>query len=152
MRVGRRLLLVLALAASGLGLAGCGGPFGWTRATLNRPLHPADVAFIVPRETTWSEVTERLGAPDDLVRTGDGVAADYVSRDSRSFSINFGWPLNFVAPVSYAPHDLVLGGRGVGNRTFEVAFDAHGIVTYAGFVSDAAASQYRLWPFSSPSP
>lgn len=149
MRARAPLLLAGLLAAGALG--GC-GPIGWTRVTLNRPLQPQDVAFIEPRRTTWDEVMGRLGAPDGLIRTADGLAADYISSDGRSFSVNLGWPLNFVTPISYVPHDFSLGGRGIGTRTFEVAFDAHGIVVYAAFVPGGPASQYRAWPFSSPSP
>jgi hypothetical protein len=144
--------LLLAALAGGLGLAGCGGPFGWVRVTVNRPLKPQDVAFIVPHRTRWDEITRRLGAPDELVRTADGVAADYLCSDGKSFRVNFGWPLGFVAPVSYAPHDFTLGGQGIGSRTFEVAFDARDVVVYAGFVPGAPASKFRLWPFSSPGP
>jgi hypothetical protein len=140
-----------ALLASVLSLVGC-GPIGWTRVTVNRPLHAQDVAFIVPHLTTWDEVTRRLGAPDALLRTGEGLAADYFYSDSKSFSVNFGWPLGFVTPVSYLPHSFVLGGQGMGIPAFQVAFDARGVVTYTGFLPGASASQYRLWPFSSPSP
>jgi hypothetical protein len=144
-------LLAAALVASGLALGGC-GPIGWTRVTVNHPFQAQDVAFVVPRQTTWDEVTRRLGAPDELIRTGDGLAADYFSADSRSFRVNFGWPLGFIAPVSYAPHDFTLGAQGIGTRTFQVAFDAQGVVVHAGFIPGAPASQYRLWPFSGPGP
>lgn len=132
-------------------LAGC-GPVGWTRVTVNRPLKPGDVAFIVPRKTTFTEVTRRLGVPDDIERgLRRGIIAEYVSSDSRSFSVNFGWPLNFIGPVSEVPHSFVLGGRGIGTHTFEVSFDRDDVVVYAGFLPGAPASQYRVWPFGSPS-
>lgn len=146
------LLAAALVLGLGLGLGGCGGPIGWIRVTVNRPLRAQDVAFVVPRETTWDEVMRRLGAPDGLVRSGDGVAADYFSSDSRSFRVNFGWPLRFIAPISYAPHDFALGGQGSGSRSFQVAFDAQGVVTHAAFVSGAAASRYRVWPFSGAAP
>jgi hypothetical protein len=145
-------LLLAVLACGGVGLGGCGGPIGWVRVTVNHPLQPQDVAFIVPRHTRWDEVTRRLGAPDQIVRTADGVAMDYRSSDGKSFRVNFGWPLGFVAPVSYAPHDFTLSGQGIGSHTFEVAFDAQDVVVYAAFVPGAPASKYRLWPFSSPGP
>jgi hypothetical protein len=147
---GALLLLTGVLIGGGLGLGGCRGPIGWTRVTVNQPLRPQDVAFIVPRQTTWDEVTARLGAPDQLVRTGDGLALNYVSSDGKSFGVNFGWPLGFITPISYVPHDFRLGGQGVGSRTFQVAFDAHDIVVYARFLPGAPASQYRVWPFGGP--
>jgi hypothetical protein len=69
-----------------------------------------------------------------------------------SFSINFGWPLGFFSPTAYLPHDFVLGGEGIGSHTFEVAFDAQGLVAFAGFLPGRLAAQYKLWPFSPPSP
>lgn len=130
-----------------IALGGC-GPIGWTRVTVNRPLQSADVAFIVPQRTTFDEVMARLGAPDEIVRSaGDGLAAHYTASDSRSFGVNLGWPLRFVAPVSFVPHQFTLSGRGIGSKSFEVAFDARGIVTYAAFLPGASAARYRFWPF-----
>jgi hypothetical protein len=94
----------------------------------------------------------RLGAPDRLVEAHDRLIADYVYSDGKYFRINFGWPLGFISPVSYAPHDLALSVEGIGIQTFQVAFDSREIVQYADFRRGEAASQYRLSPFESPSP
>jgi hypothetical protein len=64
-----------------------------------------------PHPASWDEVTARLGAPDQLVRTGDGLALNYVSSDGKSFGVNFGWPLGFITPISYVPHDFKLARR-----------------------------------------
>lgn len=133
-------------------MASCGGPIGWIRVTTNHPLDTQAVAFIVPGRTTWGDVTSRLGAPNWLAGTGDGFVADYFYSDSRSFNLNLGWPLRFVAAVSVAPHDLALGGQAIGIHTFQVAVDSREVVQYAAFQRGQAASQYRLWPFDSPSP
>lgn len=138
-----------ACALIALALAGC-GPIGWTRVSVNRPLAPAQIAFIVPGTTSWDEVTQRLGAPDGLAATTDGTVIDYRYSDSKSFSVDFGWPLNFVSPISYFPHELVLGGQGIGLRTFEVAFDARGVVAHAGFLRGEGAAEYKVWPFEPP--
>lgn len=142
-------LVAAAILATVLS-AGC-GPIGWVRVTVNHPLDPHDVAFIVPGRTTWAEVTSQLGAPNRLAAAGDGLVADYFNSDGKSFNINPGWPLGFFGPASYAPHSLVLGGQGVGNHTFQVAVDARGIVQYAEFRRGETAAQYRLWPFAGPS-
>jgi hypothetical protein len=147
----RSLRKAAAIVAIGLSVAGC-GPIGWIRVTTNHPLAAREVAFIVPGRTTWAEVTSRLGAPNRITAIEEGLVADYVYSDGRSFRINFGWPLGFVTPVSYAPHDLVLGGQGIGVGTFEVAFGPRGVVRYADFRRGKGASQYRLWPFESPGP
>jgi len=135
-----------AIVAAGLTLAAC-GPVGWTRVTVNRPLNAGEVKFIVPGETKWDEVMSRLGAPDELAGTRAGTVADYYYSDSRSFRINFTWPLSFFLPTAHLPHSLVLGGQGIGTNDFQVAFDTTGVVQYAAFRRGEAASRYRLWPF-----
>jgi hypothetical protein len=140
-----------AILAIGLNLAGC-GPIGWVRVTINHPLEAQEVAFIVPGETKWDEVTTRLGTPDRLVAVHDGLIADYLYSDTRYFRVNPGWPLGFVSPVSYAPHDFAFSVEGIGIRTFQVAFDSREVVQYADFRRGEAASEYRLSPFESPSP
>jgi hypothetical protein len=145
------LRTAVAVAAIGLGVAGC-GPIGWIRVTINHPLDAREVAFIVPGRTTWGEVTTRLGAPNRLAAVHDGVVIDYVYSDSKSFSVNLGWALGFIGPLSYAPHSLSLGGQGTGVHTFQVAFDSRGVVQYADFRRGQAAAQYRVWPFKNPGP
>jgi hypothetical protein len=140
-----------ATLAIGLSVAGC-GPIGWVRVTVNRPVDAREVAFIVPGTTTWDEVTGRLGAPDRLVSRHDGLIADYEYSDSRYFRIDPGWPLGFITPVSYAPHDFTLSVEGIGIETFQVAFNSRQVVQYAGFRRGEAGSEYRLTPFESPSP
>jgi hypothetical protein len=139
------------MIAIGLALAGC-GPIGWTRVTVNRPLSAREVSFIVPGATKWSEVMSRLGAPDELIDTCNGIVADYFYSDSKSFDINFGWPLTFIPAASHAPHSFALGGRGIGTNSFQVTFDARGVVQYAAFSRGQAAAPYRLWPFESTTP
>jgi hypothetical protein len=137
-------LLVLAVA---LGAAGC-DPISWTRVTLNQPLKATDVAFIVPGTTTLDEVV----APDELLGTRDGLATNYLYEDAKYFRVNLGWPLNFVTPVSYAPHDLVFANSTAGFDTFQVAVDSRGVVRYAAFFRGAAAARYRAPPFEGSKP
>ena len=143
-------LRVAAAIIAALTAAGC-GPIGWIRVTVNHPLDSRDVAFIVPGQTAWSEVTRRLGAPDRLAAAGNGLAADYLYSDGKSFNVNLGWPLGFFGPASYAPHSLVLGAQGITTHTFQVAVDSRGIVQYAAFRGEETAARYRLWPFEGPS-
>ncbi len=140
----RKLALTVVLP-----VAGCGGPVTWTRVTVNRPLDAQDVAFIAPGETKWDDVVKRLGVPNNLVGEPDGVVADYYFYDGKRFDVDFGWPLNFVPPASYAPHSFDLGGSGIGVDTFQVGFDAKGTVRHAGFSHAVRASKFILWPFGS---
>lgn len=141
-----------ALAAlAGVSVAGC-DPISWTRVTLNHPLNADEVAFIVPGQTKLDEVVARLGAPDQLVGTRGGFAANYLYRDAKYFRVNFGWPLGFVSPTAYLPHDFVLERSASGADTFQVAFDSRSVVRYAGFFRGAAGAQYKAWPFEDTKP
>jgi len=143
--------LILAL---GLGLTGC-GPIAWTRVTINRPIKPRDVAFIVPGRTKWDEVMQNLGAPNELVKApDDGVVAHYYYWDSKRFGFDLGWPLGFFLPpgASEAPHEMDFGNSGIGMDTFEVAFDGSGIVQYDGFSHANAAARFKGLPFESYKP
>ena len=133
-------------ALASLCVAGC-DPISWTRVTLNHPLKADDVAFIVPGRTKLDEVVARLGAPDELVEAKDGFAANYLYRDAKYFRVNLGWPLGFVSPTAYLPHDFVLERSASGADKFQVAFDERAVVRYAGFFRGAEAAKYKAWPF-----
>jgi hypothetical protein len=146
----RRRCCALAILA-GLGVAGC-DLISWTRVTLNHPLEADDVAFILPGRTSLDEVVARLGAPDQLIGTRDGFAANYLYRDAKYFRVNLGYPLGFVSPTAYLPHDFALARSASGADTFQVAFDARAVVQYAGFFRGAAGAQYKAWPFGETKP
>jgi hypothetical protein len=141
---------VTATLAAALSVAAC-DPISWTRVTINHPLKAEDVAFIVPGRTTLKDVVARLGAPDELIGTHDGMAANYRYQDSKYFRVNFGWPLGFIDPLSYAPHDLVLANTRLSADTFEVAFDGRGVVAYAGFFRGSGA-RYKVLPLEDSKP
>src|SRR5579875_3590407 len=137
-----------AILAASLFVSGC-GPVGWTRVTLNRKLTPQNVAFIHPGTTKWDTVIKELGAPSELEGTGSGILANYFYYDDRNFSADFGWPLNFFPPASYAPHSMEFRNGAMAVDTFQVAFDKRGVVRYDGFVQRARNFEFRFWPFQS---
>ena len=96
-----------AAAFVAVALAGC-GPINWTRVTLNHPFEAKDVVFIQPRETRLNDVVSRLGAPNELQETPNGMIAEYDYYDSRRFDVDFGWPAGFFLPpgASMAPHQM----------------------------------------------
>jgi len=128
--------------------SGCAVP----RGDLGMSFNEKGISAIKKGSATQADVVRLLGAPDRLVETHDELIADYVYSDGKDFRINFGWPLGFISPVSYAPHDLALSGEGIGIQTFQVAFDSREVVQYADFRRGEAASQYQLSPFESRSP
>jgi len=100
-------------------LSGClRGPIVWERITFNEPLSVEDVNFIEDGETSLPEVVERLGAPNEMVRSGEGVVARYHFLDGKNFKANYGWGLRFLIPF-YAP-DIIQEGGGAGTDVFQV--------------------------------
>jgi hypothetical protein len=141
---GRTATLLLALA-----LIGC-GPINWTRVTLNHPFQAKDVAFINPGETKLDDIVRRLGAPNDLQETPNGMIADYYYYDSMRFDVDFGWPAGFFLPpgASMAPHQFEFTNAGVAADSFEVAFDKSGVVQYKGFSHTTSVPGLNSSPFS----
>jgi len=117
--------------------------------TLNTPLKPDDVAFIAPGQTTLSEVVMHLGVPVELKRSGPGALARYYYTDVKYFRVNFGWPLGLWQPAAFVPHDLILGGGGLGVDLFQVELDQRWIVQQYTFTHESPAAGYRVWPFGS---
>ena len=129
-----------------LGLSGCGF-LTWSRLSINDPIKPEDVRFIVPGRTTLSEVMARLGTPDELVGTKTGGAAFYHFRDLKYFRANYAWPLRFV--IQENP-DFVMAGAGLGADLFELVFDRQWVIRQYAFATHLEASRYRAWPFDPP--
>jgi hypothetical protein len=125
----RRLVFALA-GLAGLTAAGC-SPITWTRTTLNQPIHPADIAFITPGHTPWRDVTARLGAPSAIDPGAEGFIARYFFYDAADFDADLGTPLDYVGPISRAPHELDTGGTGIGGDVLTVVVDHSGVVTLA---------------------
>jgi hypothetical protein len=126
-----------------LSVAGCGF-VSWTRVCINEPIRDQDVVFIVPGQTTFQQIRERLGAPSAIAGMKDQMVARYYFLDARYFRVNWGWPLRFIIPY---PPDLVLSRAGLAADAFTVVFDARGIALSHAFTRHTAAAEYRLWPF-----
>jgi len=132
-------VFTLLFSMSGCGLA------SFTRLCLNDPITPEHVAFISPGQTTFAQVVAKLGAPDELVALDDqGVVAFYHFLDAKYARINYGWPLQFISPVSV---DMIMAGGGLGADMFEVIFDTHWVAKQHTFAKHVQASHYTLWPF-----
>lgn len=142
----RNLFLCLILALTLMSLNGCSqGPLTWKRVTLNRPISTEDVIGIVPGTTDFSEVVERLGAPNDILSSQDGIVTRYYFTDGKYFKANYGWGLRFLIPL-FSP-DLDLGGGGIGRDVFQVTYDSHWIVREHAFAVHSHSSEFLAWPF-----
>lgn len=124
-------------------MAGC-GLASFVRVTINDPIKPEHVAFIVPGTTTLPDVVGKLGAPDELIGLARGAAAVYHFRDAKYARLNFGWPLRFWLPVH---PDMILAGGGIGTDTFQVVFDDRWVARAHAFAHHSGASRFSPWPF-----
>ncbi|MBH0194807.1 MAG: hypothetical protein HP494_04210, partial [Nitrospira sp.] len=136
------LLLALVLTS----LAGCSdGPVTVRRLTLNQTITAAAVTFIVPGKTDMPTVVERLGAPNQIFPSKNGIVTRYYFTDGKFFKANYGWGLRFVIPF-FTP-DLDMGGGGLGTDVFQVTYDDRWLVREHAFAFHSRSSEFVAWPF-----
>lgn len=124
-------------------LSGCGFAT-LARLSINDPIRPEDIAFIVPGQTTFADVVKHLGAPDELVGLDGGAAVLYHFRDAKYSRVNFGWPARFWLTAS---PDLILSAGGLGTDVFEIVFDSRWVVREHAFAKHTSNSRFNPWPF-----
>ena len=122
-------------------LSGC----TFTRVSVNEPLHSEDVSFIVPGETSFSKVIDRLGVPDSLTPTEEGMVARYYFLDVKYTRVNFGIIAKIWSPVD---PDLIFAAGGLGTDMFQVQFDGNGITLASSFAYHTRTRSFNAWPFS----
>ncbi len=136
-------LLPLVVGLASFGLSGCG--FATVaRLSINDPIRPESVAFIIPGRTTLAEVVEHLGAPDELAALDEGAVIAYHFRDAKYTRVNFGWPARFWLTVS---PDFILSAGGLGTDVFEVAFDSRWVAREHAFAKHSGHASFNPWPF-----
>lgn len=114
------------------------------RITLNTPLTQNDVAFIVPGQTTLTDVITKLGTPDSITDSYTGVVATYRFLDMKYSRINFGWLLKFWSPVDM---DLIISRTGLGTDAFELLCDSNWVVTHQSFLRHLSGPRFNPYPF-----
>ncbi len=134
------LTTLLLLLASGVILAGC----NVVRVTLNTPITPSDVSFIVPGTTLLSEVVDKLGTPDTLSESTIGAVATYRFLDLKYSRVNFGW---LVKPWSPVDPDLIMSRTGLGTDAFQVFCDSNGTVIQHSFLRHVTSPAFNPYPF-----
>lgn len=127
------VMLALLVAPTGCGFA------TFARVTVNDHIDQEDVTFILLGKTSFGEIVDRLGTPDEMAGTSAGGVAFYHFRDAKYSRINLGWPLRFWLPVT---PDLIVAGGGLGTDVFEVAFDRNWIAQQHAFSKHANASRW----------
>lgn len=142
----RRLQTFLWAILYLIALSGClRGPVSLQRVTLNQPLSPQDVSFVVNGKTSLSEVIEKLGVPNQMLSSSGGVVARYQFTDGKYFRVDFGWGLRFIIPF-YSP-ELVLGDGGMSIDVFQLTYNDQWVVQDHGFAFHSQSSEFRLFPF-----
>jgi hypothetical protein len=114
------------------------------RFTLNTPLTPADVAFIVPGQTTLPEVVDRLGSPDSINNSNEGIVSIYRFLDMKYARVNFGW---LARPWSPVDPDLIFSRTGFGTDAFQVFYDSKGVVIQHSFLRHLTQRPFHPYPF-----
>ena len=114
------------------------------RFTLNTPLTPADVAFIIPGQTTLQEVVDRLGSPDSINNSNEGIVSIYRFLDMKYARVNFGW---LARPWSPVDPDLIFSRTGFGTDAFQVFYDTKGVVIQHSFLRHLTQRPFHPYPF-----
>ncbi len=114
------------------------------RFTLNTPLTPDDVAFIVPGKTTLPEVVDRLGSPDSINNSNTGIVSIYRFLDMKYARVNFGW---LARPWSPVDPDLIFSRTGFGTDAFQVFYDSNGVVIQHSFLRHVTDRPFHPYPF-----
>lgn len=114
------------------------------RVTLNTPLTPEDVTFIIPGETTLADVVARLGSPDSLTESTTGIVTTYRFLDMKYSRVNFGWLARPWTPVD---PDLIFSRTGFGTDALQVLYDSNGIVTQHSFLRHVTDLPFHAYPF-----
>jgi hypothetical protein len=127
-------------AILGLSPLGC----NVVRITLNRPITPADVAFIVPGRTTLADVVAKLGAPDSITQSDTGLVATYRFLDLKYSRVNLGWLAKPWTPVD---PDFIFSRTGLGVDAFEVLCDPKWVVVHQGFHRHLYRHPFHPYPF-----
>ncbi len=135
-----RLCPVLLSAVMCVTLLGC----NVARVTLNTPITPNDVAFIVPGQTTLADVIAKLGTPDSIAESHAGVVATFRFLDMKYSRINFGWLLKPFSPVDT---DLVISRTGFGTDALELLCDSNWVVTHQSFLRRLSGPRFNPYPF-----
>lgn len=114
------------------------------RVSLNTPLTPEDVAFIVPGDTTLTDVVTKLGVPDALTDSETGILATYRFIDLKYSRVNFGWLAKPWTPVD---PDLIFSRTGLAVDAFQVAFDPDWVVQHHAFQRRLSMPPFYPNPF-----
>jgi hypothetical protein len=118
------------------------------RVSVNTHLSPEDVAFIQRDQTTLAEIVSRLGTPDEITTSDEGLVAIYHFLDAKYSRVNYGLLMRIWSPANV---DLITQGLGMGLESLAIRFNASLRVDQVEFAHfHDRPPGFRFWPFSSP--
>ena len=119
-----------------------------SHVTINDPINQETVTFIQEGRTTFKDVVEELGTPNQLIGSkGGGAIAIYEFLDLKYSRVNYGRALQFIAQSYGQDTDMILAGGGLGIDMFQVTFDERWMAKSYTFSKHANSSRYVYWPF-----
>jgi hypothetical protein len=139
------MALLFGSLAIDLVLSSCGAPIQWQRVTINEPIKPEELAFIIPGRTTFPEILEKLGTPDEISGSKRGPVAHYRYLDQKSFRVDLAWPLRFFIPLFAIPvvsPEMSLRDASLGTDVFMVFLDSNWIVQEHAFARQAQSARF----------
>jgi hypothetical protein len=139
-RLCRRSVVAASLV---MALLGCDPIASFSRITLNMPLTAQDTAFIQPKTTTFVQIVEQLGPPNELKGTPEGAVVVYYFLDGKRTRINYTAPAQVVQ--AFVP-DLVVSVWGLGVDQLTIWFDDRWVASDYGFAFNKQVGQFRLLP------
>jgi len=114
------------------------------RVNFNEPIAGGALTFITTGETTLQQIVDRLGAPEDIITTGDQFIAEFKWSTTRSSSLDFGHVFKVVSPVTPS---MTLSGTGINVERFLVICDDRLIVRSYAFGKVDEHAFFEFWPF-----
>jgi hypothetical protein len=101
-----------------------------SRSSLNKPLEETAVEGFVPGTTTASEVTARLGAPNEVVQLGQRTAYRYDFTNSKQAGLT-------LIIVTFLNEDTR-------SDRIWLFFDAKDVLTHSGATFEGAGTEYSM--------
>ena len=115
------------------------------RVAFNDVITLEQVSFIHIGRTTIGDLTDHIGAPDEVTESEFGVVALYNWSDTKSAALDFGALARLIVP--YAP-TMTLNKTGITPEQFQVVFDPQWAVRAYGFSRRTTDEPIVwFWPF-----
>ena len=135
--VGKSGVLIVLLV---LALWGC----EFRRVVVNDPLITESLKELVPGQSSFHDVTQTLGAPDEIEEGSAGMVFRYRYGDSKTMRINFGWIFRLFLPLAPA---MNLGrGEGV-TYVLHVAMRPDMTFDHSVIQPPPDPPRFWFWPF-----